>query len=337
MRIAALLFLLPLILPAQSGKVERIQVHAKALEANLLGDSADRSVSIYLPPSYEKQNKQRFPVVYLLHGFTDDDRKWFGAEKHWINLTRVLDKAFAAGAKQFIVVMPNGNNAYGGAMYSTSAAVGDWERFLAEELVAYVDSHYRTLARSGARGLAGHSMGGYGALRVGMRRPEVFSSLYLLSPCCLIPQANLGTAPPVLLTKLEKLQTPADVAQADFMSKLMMASAAAWSPNPARPPVFVDLPTKDGQWQWDVVARWAANAPLAWVDANVANLRRLTGLAFDAGDQDKGIAATIGTLDERLNIYKIPHQYEIYSGNHVNHIADRIETKLVPFFADKLR
>ena len=94
---------------AQQGTKERIKVHSKALEGNLVNDPADRDVTVYLPPSYSSNPDDRYPVLYMLHGFTDDDSKWFGWEKHWIDLKEVIDQAFAEGlSKEMIVVMPNG-------------------------------------------------------------------------------------------------------------------------------------------------------------------------------------------------------------------------------------
>ena len=86
--------------------------------------------------------------------------------------------------------MPNAYTLHKGSMYSNSPTTGDWERFVAEDLVAYMDGHYRTLANRMSRGLAGHSMGGYGALRIGMKRPDVFFSLYIMSACCLTANRN---------------------------------------------------------------------------------------------------------------------------------------------------
>ena len=272
----------------------------------------------------------------MLHGFTDDDEGWFGFRQHWINLKNVIDKALADGAtKEMIVVMPNAYTRYAGSMYSNSVTTGDWEEFVTRELVAYIDSHYRTLATVASRGLAGHSMGGYGTLRIGMKHPEVFSSIYALSPCCLTanvrpPAAGRGPS------RAESVRTREDFEKADFGTKAQMASAAAWSPDPQNPPTFFDLPTKDGEWQPAIAAKWAANAPLAFVDQYIFNLKRLKAIAFDAGNQDAGIAASIRVLDGILKNYGIPHTFEIYEGNHINHVADRIETKALPFFSANL-
>ena len=318
----------------QHGTVERVVVHGKALEGNLEGDSPDRDVAVYLPPSYSTARKQRYPVVYMLHGFTDDVDHWWGVKKHFVSLPEVVNKALAGGkAREMIVVMPNAYTRYQGSMYSTSVTTGDWENFVASELVAYVDRHYRTIPNAASRGLAGHSMGGYGAMRIGMKYPEVFSSVYLLSPCCMaarIQPGGLGMA------RAETIQSPAEVEKADFMTKATVASGAAWSPNPKNPPLYFDLPSKNGEFQPEIAAKWAANAPLAMIDQYIPNLKRLHAIAFDAGAQDAAIAATIKVLDGVLNAYEIRHTFEIYEGTHLNRIAERIETKMLPFFSNNL-
>jgi enterochelin esterase-like enzyme len=313
--------------------VQRVVVHGKALEGNLEGDSPDRDVAVYLPPSYDTQRARRYPVVYLLHGFTDDVDHWWGVKQHFISVPEVIRKALAnGGTREMIVVMPNAYTRYQGSMYSSSVTIGDWERFIASELVDYVDNHYRTMADAGSRGLAGHSMGGYGAARIGMKHPEVFSSIYLLSPCCMAASQPSKQS----MAAMESIHSPEDVGKADFFTKAMMASAAAWSPNPKNPPFYFDLPWKNGELQTAVAAKWAANAPLAMVDQYIPNWKRLHAIAFDAGAQDTSIAATVRILDEMLNAYGIPHTFEIYEGTHVSRIAERVETKMLPFFSNSL-
>jgi S-formylglutathione hydrolase len=319
--------------PAPSGTVQRIQVHGKGLEGNLEGDSPDRDVAVYLPPSYNASSSQRYPVLYLLHGFTDDVDHWWGVKQHFVNVPAVADKALAGGAvREMIVVMPNAYTRYQGSMYSNSAATGDWEDYVASELVAYIDSHYRTIPQAASRGLSGHSMGGYGAMRIGMKHPEVFSSVYLLSPCCMAANTPGGRG----MTQAEAVHSFEDIAKADFGTKAALASAAAWSPNPNNPPLFIDLPSKNGEIQPAIVAKWAANAPLAMVDQYITNLKRLHAFAFDAGAQDAAIAGTIKVLDEILNNYGVRHTFEIYEGTHTSRVAERIETKTLPFFSQSL-
>jgi enterochelin esterase-like enzyme len=311
-------------------------VHGKGLEGNLAGDSPDREVAVYLPPGYKANAKRRYPVVYLLHGFTDNAAKLYGFEKHWMNLPEVLNEAFAAGNKsEMIFVTPNAFTRFQGSMYSNSVTTGNWEDFVAKELVAYIDKNYRTIPRAASRGLAGHSMGGYGALRIGQKYPEVFSSLYLLSPCCLEPASNVPQDA-AAQARLQAIQTPADLEKADFFTKATFASAAAWSPNPKKPPFFIDLPIENGQVQPLVLAKWTANRPLASIDQHIFNIRKLRALAFDAGSADKGIAASIKELNKVLDSYGIKHFYEEYNGDHVNRVAERIGTNLLQFFSENL-
>ena len=322
---------------AMAGTYERITVHGPSLVGNLEGDSPDRKVSVYLPPSYAKKREARYPVLYLLHGFTSSDSDWFGLHErpHFVYVPRAVDRAFAAGTMEMIIVMPDAYTKYLGSMYSSSATIGDWESFVTRDLVSYVDQHYRTIAKRESRGLAGHSMGGYGTLRLGMKYPQVFSSLYAMNPCCL--GANLQ--PPVeALAKAAKVTTPEEIAAADFFTKAMLASAAAWSPNPGNPPHYFDLPVVDGQPVPAVIAAWAANAPLALVHQYVPNLRQIDAIAIDAGDKDlPPIPETVRALDEVLNDYEIRHVTEIYEGDHVNRVEERLEKNVLPFFSRHLK
>jgi S-formylglutathione hydrolase len=317
------------------GTVERIKVHGRSLEGNLEGDSPDRDVAIYLPPAYKELVNRRYPVIYLLHGYTDSDEKWFGMVKHFISVPEAADKALAAGAKETIIVMPNAYTRFQGSMYSSSVTTGDWENYVASDLVSFIDGHYRTLARRESRGLAGHSMGGYGTMRIGMKHPEVFSSIYALSPCCMIP--NMSGQGRGGVPAAESIHTQEEFEKADFLTKAQFASGAAWSPNPKNPPFFLDLATKDGQPQGQILAKWAANAPLAMVDMYIGNLKRLNAIAFDAGDKDAAIAATVKTLDAMLNQYGLPHTFEIYPGTHTSGVAERVEKNMLPFFSAHLK
>ncbi len=318
-----------------AGRYERISVHGTSLEGNLEGDSADRQVSVYLPPGYDQSPRKRYPVLYLLHGYTDSDSRWFGLDgKHFVHVPTAIDKAWAAGAAHMIIVMPNAYTRYQGSMYSNSVTTGDWEAFVARDLVAYVDAHYRTLARRDSRGLAGHSMGGYGTVRIGMKYPQVFSSLYAMSPCCmgasLAPNAEMAA-------QAAAISSDADFAKAGFGLKAMLASAAAWSPNPAKPPRYFDLPVVDGKPQPEVIAAWAANAPLSMVHQYIPALRSFKAIAFDAGDKDVGIAATVRSLDQTLTGYGLKHDWAIYDGDHVSAIEQRLQTQVMPFFTRHLQ
>src|SRR5688572_20041672 len=209
-----------------------------------MGESAAPEVSIYLPPSYATDGNRRFPVVYLLHGYTGTDLSYFGPTGRQLHL--IAERVFAKiPAREMILVMPNAMNAYGGSMYSNSVTAGDWEGYVAEDLIAYMDKNYRTIPARESRGLGGHSMGGYGAVRIGMKRPDVFSAIYALSSCCL-NEVNVRPTSDGKPSPAELVKTPEE-ARANRAAQGTLVRAAAWAPNPANPPLYLDLPTKNGQ------------------------------------------------------------------------------------------
>jgi enterochelin esterase-like enzyme len=310
--------------------VERIKVRGAALEGNLEGNVVARDVLVFLPPSYARQKSRRYPVVYALHGYSIGAEQWAGE----IHVPQTIEGAFARGAEEMIVVLPDSKTLHNGSMYSSSVTTGDFEQFIARDLVAYIDAHYRTMPDRLSRGLVGHSMGGYGATRLGMKHSDVFGSLYIMSPCCLSPRPA-APANPEIEKALAAVKSPEDSARLSFFARAQLATAAAWSPNPKNPPLYLDLPTKDGMPQPDVLARWAANAPLAFVDQYVGSLRRYRAISIDVGDQD-GLRADAGKLHDVLDRYGIANSFELYQGTHTSKVADRFQNHVMPFFSRSL-
>jgi S-formylglutathione hydrolase FrmB len=317
-----------------TGTLERVKVHGRSLEGNLLGESAEPEVSIYLPPGYGTDRTRRYPVVYLLHGYTGTDLGYFGNNGGTRFLPAIAERVYGSNAaREMILVMPNGMNAFGGSMYSNSVTAGDWEGYVAEDLVAYMDRTYRTIPTREARGLAGHSMGGYGTLRIGMKRPDVFAAIYALSSCCLTEYSVRGgrAGQPSAAEQITSLEQ----ARGNRGAQGTLARAAAWAPNPANPPLYLDLPTKNGEVVPAIAAKWAANSPVIMVDQHVPNLRRLKAIALDIGLQD-GLIGGNRQFVEVLTRYGIPHTFETYEGDHGNRIPQRMEEKVLPFFSTHL-
>jgi len=320
----------PVVPGAKPVTVEHIKVHGTALEGNLEGDAVDRDVFVFLPRSYAKEKSQRYPVIYALHGYSIGAEQW----THEIHVPQTIEGAFAQGAKEMIVVLPDSKTLHNGSMYSSSVTTGDFEQFIAHDLVTYIDAHYRTIPNRLSRGLVGHSMGGYGATRIGMKHSDVFGSLYIMSPCCLSPRPT-GQTNPEMEKALEAVKTPEDSAKLPFFPRAQRATAAAWSPNPKNPPLYLDLPTKDGQPQPDVLAKWTANAPLAFIDQYIGNLRQYRAIALDVGDQD-GLRVDTGKLHDVLDKYGIANSFEVYQGTHTSKVADRFQNHVMPFFSQSL-
>jgi S-formylglutathione hydrolase FrmB len=321
----------PAVVPgAKPVAVERIKVHGAALEGNLENDAVDREVIVFLPPSYATQKSRRYPVVYALHGYSIGAAQW----AHEIHVPQTIEGAFAQGGQEMIVVLPDSKTVHNGSMYSSSATTGDFEQFIARDVVSYIDAHYRTIPKRTSRGLVGHSMGGYGASRIGMKHSDVFGSLYIMSPCCMSAR-GAGPANPASEKALEAVKTPADSAKLPFGLRAQLASAAAWSPNPKNPPLYLDLPTKDGVAQPEVLAKWAANAPLAFVDQYIGGLKQYRAIAIDVGDQD-GLRAGAAKLHEILDSYGVANTFEVYPGTHTSAVAVRIQNFVLPFFSKNL-
>ena len=316
----------------KQGTLDKIKVHGKALEGNLEGDSPDRDVFVYLPASYASNPNRRYPVVYFLHGYGAH------AETYWNSLS-VASAADAAGA-EMILVLPDAYTIYDGSMFSNSPTTGDWETFIAHDLVAYIDGHYRTIADRSARGLSGHSMGGYGTVRIGMKRPEAFGALYAMSSCCLLQDAqNLlpgqpaagKQAPPNADAKGKQGKQGGGGA----LAKALQSQAAAWAPNPQNPPEYFDLPTKNGELQPLVAAKWTANSPLLMVDQYVPSLKRYRAIAIEVGTRDPFLSLNT-QLDQALTRLGVQHKFETYDGDHGSRIKARFAENLLPFFTANL-
>jgi enterochelin esterase-like enzyme len=320
---------------ARPAIVERIKIHGQALEGNLEGDAVDRDAIVFLPPGYNDNRARRYPVVYALHGYSIGAEQW----TQEIHVPQTIEGAFAKGAHEMIVVLPDSKTVHNGSMYSGSVTTGDFETYVTHDVVSYIDTHYRTIATRESRGLVGHSMGGYGATRIGMKHADVFGSLYIMSPCCLSPRGSgggrgaPGNTPAANDEALAAVKTPADSAKLPFALRVQLASAAAWSPNPKNPPLYLDLPIGDNQQA--VLAKWAANAPLAFIDQYIPGLRRYRAITIDVGDQD-GLRVDAGKLHDVLDQYGIANTFEVYPGTHTSDVAVRFQEHVIPFFSRTL-
>lgn len=320
--------------------VEHIKIHGAALEGNLEGDAVDREAFVFLPPSYEKDKKRRYPVVYALHGYSIGAEQW----THEIHVPQTIEGAFALGSKEMIVVLPDSKTIYNGSMYSSSATTGDFENYVARDVVAYIDAHYRTIPDRQSRGLVGHSMGGYGASRIGMKHPDIFGALYIMSPCCLSPMTGGGPGPADQMKeraianekKVAAAKSPSELAaESPGFGSAVFATAAAWAPDPKNPPLYFDLPTKDGEPQPEIMAKFTANAPLVFVDQYIGNLRQYRAISMDVGDQD-GLRFDAIKLHDIFDKYGLANAFEIYSGTHTSAVADRFQNHVMPFFSKNL-
>ncbi|MBV8896368.1 MAG: prolyl oligopeptidase family serine peptidase [Acidobacteriaceae bacterium] len=322
---------------AQSQVVD-VTVHSAGLEHNLLGDPADQRVSIYLPDAYDKDQQRRFAVLYFLDGYSDPTPRHEAAQLFRTSMDELIANRTV---EPMIVVLPNGINKYLGAFYANSSTTGNWDDYITRDLVAYVDSHYRTLAAAEHRGIAGHSMGGYGALTLAFRHPGVFSVVYAMSPCCTDLVGDMGPSNPAWL-RVSQLQSPDEVPEAlkqgQFFVSAFSALAAALAPDP-QSKLFGDPPfiVEGKQVKTNPVAfsRIAGNMPVNMVIPLLPNIIQLKGIFFEYGAQENfsGIVFGAQELSQKLSEAGVSHTLEVFQGDHGNHLSERISERMLPWMS----
>jgi S-formylglutathione hydrolase FrmB len=319
------------------GNVVVDYLYSELLE-NEMGEDPTRRVSIYLPPDYDKSS-DRYPVIYYLHGFTWSDSLQIADDK----FDQLLDKAIATGKiKPMIVVMPDHHTKYRGSFYTNSPLGGNWADFTAIDLVAYIDKNYRTISDNNSRGIAGHSMGGHGAIKIGMLYPDVFSSVYALSPGALGLVKDMGIKNPAYREVLD-IETQEELISGwdHFYANAIVAMGRMFSPNPENPPFYADLPyVPEGERMvvdQEVLTLWQKNLPLEMINDYADNLRKLKVLKLDWGRNEEflHIPITSKMFSLKLENLGIHHYAEEYIGTHVNKLwtdDGRALNDMLPFF-----
>ena len=321
------------------GRLITFVLHGRGLERTSTGDSPDRKVEVYLPPMYGIC-RCKFPVIYLLHGYKGSADQWT-SDPDW-NIQGEMDKAIAGGLKPLIIVMPDAKTRAGGSFYVNSSADGQWEDFIVKELVGAIDQRFDTLAMPEARAIAGHSMGGYGALYIAFRHPDVFSAIYALSPCCLEIAGDLLPSNPEWFVSERFLSFDVFKQEDHYVAQAFEGMAIAWSPQAGEKPFGASLPVRlQGTKQVfdpSIRALWNAHMIVPTVSAEIANVRRLRAVGFDAGRQDPFTHIPLGEsdLDHILHNLNVAHQFELYDGDHNSGVPKRITTKMLPFLAGVL-
>ena len=323
----------------EKGRVVSFVLHGRSLEANTTGDSADRKIQVYLPPGYD-HSTQRYPVIYLLHGYKGGGDQWT-VDPEW-NIQTVMDKAIFGGLKPMMIVMPDAKTRAGGSFYVDSKADGQWETFISRELVEHIDGRFRTLASARSRAVAGHSMGGYGALYLGFRHPDIFSATYALSPSCLEFVGDLTLDSPEWRRVAAFRGFDAFQQEDHYLAQAFAAIAIAWSPDPSSEPFGADFPitvTDAGlKPRPEVVSRWNAHMIVPNVARDASTIRQLNAIGFDAGRSDLFTHIPLGEadLDRSLTSLGIKHRFELYEGDHNSGVPGRISETMLPFLAGAL-
>lgn len=317
------------------GTVVSSVLHSTALQ-NTGGENPSRKISVYLPPGYDK-SRQRYPVIYYLHGF-------MGTDSITSNMKSIMDLAIAKNKiRPYILVIADHFTLYSGSFYSNSSLTGNWNDFEAKELVAYMDKNFRTIANTSGRGIGGHSMGGYGALKIAMMYPGVFNCVYALSPGLLAFVKEFGPNSDSY-KQLAAVKTKEELDKT-YYPRVIAACARAWSPNPNKPPFYIDLPFNyigdSLVIDTAVYEKWRSNMPLYMIDQYAGNLKKLKAIKLDWGRNDAPrFPVQCGMFSQELENHGIEHFAEEYIGTHVNKIwttDGRVLNEMLPFFNDYLQ
>ena len=316
------------VMDKKQGTIKVLRHESEILQNNLPGDKSVRDLYVYLPPDYEA-SAENFPVVYCLTGFTGRGKMFLNDSAFAPNLAERMDKLIdAEKVRPMIAVMPDCFTRYGGSQYVNSSATGNYEDYLVEELVPFVDENFRTRASKNSRAVMGKSSGGYGALMMAMRRADVFGLACSTSgdayfEYCYLPGIAEGfhsfkAGAKALLEKFwDETQRKS---KSDFAALNTLGMSACYSPNPAADMGF-DLPfdLKTGELRLDVWARWLEHDPVRLVEKSVENLRSLRLLYIDAGTRDE-FALDLGArvLCEKLKKFDVPHLHEEFDDGHFN-------------------
>jgi S-formylglutathione hydrolase FrmB len=309
-------------------RVEMVPVHSKVLEGNPLGDPATRDLPVLLPPGYD-DSSSRYPVLYGLAGFTGRGVQMLNIDPWQPNMVQRLEQLYAAGMPHAIVVLPDCFTALGGSQYVNSEAVGRYEDYVVDEIVPFIDSRFCTIPHSEGRGLFGKSSGGYGAMVLGMRHPDVFGALACHSgdmwfELCYKPDfpkaCNTVNAAGGLEAWWEGFKGRIKKTGSDFDVLNMLAMAACYSPAP-QGFMGIDLPVElyTCKLREDVWARWLEHDPVIMAPRYAANLRRLRLVYMDCGTRDDfNLHFGARIMSQTLAALDVPHTYEEFDDTHMS-------------------
>jgi enterochelin esterase-like enzyme len=312
------------------GMLQVETITSKVLESNLPGDPHVRDLHVYTPPGYET-GRQRYPVIWCLAGFTGRGRSLLNDAAWTPALNDRMDALIGTGRCQpAILALPDCFTHLGGSQYVNSEGLGRYEDYLVDELVPHVDARFRTLEDGGHRGIMGKSSGGYGALVLGMRHPDIFSAVACHSGDMGFEHCYKRDFGPAirrirkaggLAEWLRQFQAQPRKRSEDFPALDAIAMAAAYSPNPEKPPCYCDLPfdIETGEPQHHVWERWLEHDPVEMVDRHERALRDLKLLFLDCGTEDE-FFLELGArqLTRKLTALGIHHEYQEFEDGHMN-------------------
>jgi S-formylglutathione hydrolase FrmB len=282
-----------------AGRFEEVSFESELLKDNPLGDPFRRPLWIYLPPGYDDEPEKRYPTVYMIQGFTGQLDMWRNRAPFRRNFPELADDLFARGeAPPCIVVWVDCWTSLGGSQFVVSPATGRYHSYLCDEVVPWVDAHYRTLARREHRGIAGKSSGGYGAMITPMLRPDLWGGLATHAGDSLFETCYLPEFREAVRLLREKYDGSYELFWQDFRSRPAFsragdevltnewAMAACYSADEDGT-VHLPFDIDTGELIPEIWQRWLAWDPVRMVPAHAEGLRSMRAIYIDAGRRDQ--------------------------------------------------
>jgi S-formylglutathione hydrolase FrmB len=304
------------------GTIKCLRHESEILRGNPLGDPHVRDLFVYLPLGYDESG-ENYPSVYCLTGFTGRGKMLINDAAFTPNLAERMDKLIAAGKiAPMIVVMPNCFTYYGGSQYINSTATGNYEDYLTEEIVAFVDENFRTINDRDSRAVMGISSGGYGSMIMGLRHADIFGLACSISGDAYFEHCYLSDIPKAFraikgdpVGFMKRFWEIEKKGKNDFPGLNIIGMSACYSPNGTNFDLPFDLET--AEIRGDIWQKWLEHDPVRLVEKHVENLKSLKLFFLDAGIQDE-FALDLGAriVSKKLSEFDIPHIHEEFDDGH---------------------
>ncbi len=273
-------------------------VESRTLAGNPLGDPTARRIAVWLPPSYGQAPDRRYPLILWLAGYAGTGEMMFSGTPWQPGLGERLDALVASGKMgEAIVAAPDCFTRWGGAQYLDSPALGNYETHLTREVIPALDQRLRTIPGREGRAVGGKSSGGFGALVLAMRHPDLFSAVashagdmaFELSLLPELPVAARTLRRHGGITRfLADFEAREKKGGDAFATIMVLATAGAYSPAPGRDHgIALPFDLETGEIDWEVWRRWKSWDPVELIGAHAQALRQMKLIYLDAGTRDE--------------------------------------------------